>query len=78
MDMGKALAAMAKWAALVTIKSCPPGYRVVVIVVDEDGEWLGLGSNSVETDVQAILQAATDQRGRVSYGQKAEKEDSTS
>lgn len=39
-------------------KKLPFGSRVVVVVTDANGEWVGVGSNTHPKDVEAILRSS--------------------
>lgn len=42
--------------------------RVVVLLTDEAGDWVGVGANTCAGDVETILRAALDAKGRENYG----------
>lgn len=61
------LAARAQRLATYGASSAPPGTRIVVIVTDETGEFVGVGSTTGEEDVRAILTCALLAEDRVDH-----------
>lgn len=49
---------IAKAQSIATAAKLPKGARIVVVVTGEDGAWVGVGSNTSNADVEAILRSA--------------------
>ena len=57
-EQRRARLAGAAQTAAILFDSREPGSRVVVVVTDESGDWVGVGSNTTFEDVLAILRCA--------------------